>query len=78
MMCSQDYYLNRNELTVEEYAVNTFFRKILRNKEDAYDSIVIRFDEKEEENCDFSLTVHSQEDIFTGERTQTIRIRKED
>lgn len=78
MMFSQDYYLNRNELTVEEYAVHTFFHKILEEKEDAYDSIVIRFDEKTEKMCDFSLTVHFHEDFFTGEQTRTVRIRKED
>lgn len=78
MMSSQDFFLNRSELTVEEYAVNTFYRKILQEREQAYESIVIRFDEKSVDKCDFSLTVHCVEDIFTGEKTETIRIRKED
>lgn len=78
MLCSEDYFMNRSELTVEEYAVNTFYRKILQEKEQAYDSIVIRFDDKTEDKCDFSLTVHESEDIFSGEKRQTIRIRRED
>lgn len=78
LMCSEDYFMNRNELSVEEYAVNTFYRKILQECEQAYDSIVIRFDEKTEGMCDFSLTIHNQQDIFTGESKQSIRIRKED
>lgn len=78
MACSEDYYMNRNELTVEEYAVNTFYRKILQKREQAYDSIVIRFNEKAEQLCDFSLTVHESEDFFTGEKSRTVRIRRED
>ncbi|MBD5513733.1 MAG: hypothetical protein HDR06_03515 [Lachnospiraceae bacterium] len=78
MMCSKDYFLNRNELTVEEYAVNTFYRKILQVQERAYDSIVIRFEEKGKDICDFSLTVHSERNLFNHDQKQTIRIRRED
>lgn len=78
MMCSKDYFMNRNELSVEEYAVNTFYRKILQETKQAYDSFVIRFGEKKEEMCDFSLMVHMREDIFSGEKKATIRIKKED
>jgi len=78
LMCEEDYFMNRNESTIEEYAVNTFYRKILQENNQAYDSIVIRFDEKSNELCDFSLTVHNQQNIFTGESKRSIRIRKED
>ena len=78
MLCSEDYFVNRNELTVEEHAVNTFYRKILQEREQVYDSILIRFDNKEDGTCDFSLTVHESEDFFTGEKTRSVRIRKED
>lgn len=78
MMCSQDYFMNRNALSVEENAVNTFYRKIIQQKEQLYESVAIRFEEKEEEICDFSLTVHEGEDLFTEEKIHTIRIRKED
>ena len=78
MMCSDDYFMNRNELSIEEYAVNTFYRKILQTKAQAYDSVVIRFEEKTEDICDFSLTVHENEDFFTEEKEQSIRIRKEE
>ena len=78
MLCSEDYFVNGNELTVEEHAVNIFYRKILQEREQVYDSIVIRFDNKEDGVCDFSLTVHESEDFFSGEKTQSIRIRRED
>lgn len=78
MMCSKDYFLNRNELTIEEYAVNTFYQKILQTKKQAYDSIVIRFEDKKETQCDFSLTVHSQKDIISGTLKQTVKIKKAD
>lgn len=78
MMCSEDYFLNRTELTVEEYAVNTFYRKILQETEQAYDSIIVRFEDKKEELCDFSLTVHESEDFFSDKKTRTILIKRED
>ena len=78
MMCSQDYFMNRNASSTEENVVNTFYRKILQQKEQIYSSIVIRFEEKNEEICDFSLHVHAEEDLFSGETTRSIRIRKED
>lgn len=78
MMCGDDYFMNRKELAVEEYAVNTFYRKILQESMQAYESIIIRFEEKSNDICDFSLTVHNQQDIFTGLSKQSIRVRKED
>lgn len=78
MMCSKDYFMNKNELSVEEYAVNTFYRKILQETKQAYDSIVIRFDESMEEMCDFSLMIHTREDIFAEEQHTMVRIKRED
>lgn len=78
MMCSKDYFMNKNELSVEEYAVNTFYRKILQESKQAYDAIVIRFDENVDGVCDFSLMVHTSEDIFAEEQSTTIRIKRED
>lgn len=78
MMCSKDYFMNKNELSVEEYAVNTFYRKILQESKQAYNAIVIRFDENVDEVCDFSLMVHTSEDIFAEEQRTMIRIRREE
>lgn len=78
MMCSKDYFMNRNELSVEEYAVNTFYRKILQETKQAYDSIVIRFGENMQNVCDFSLMIHTREDIFSEEQHTMIRIKRED
>lgn len=78
MMCSKDYFMNKNELSVEEYAVNTFYRKILQVSEQAYNSIVIRFDENVDDVCDFSLILHTSEDIFAEEQRTMVRIKRED
>ncbi len=78
MLCSQDYFMNRNELTTEEYAVNTFYRKILQEKGQVYDSVFIRFDKKNRKLKDFSLLVHESDDFFSEEESQSIRIRRED
>lgn len=78
MMCSKDYFMNKNELSVEEYAVNTFYRKILQESKQAYDAIVIRFDDNVGEVCDFSLMKHTSEDIFAEEQRTMIRIKRED
>lgn len=78
MLCSEDYFMNKNESTVEEYAVNAFYRKILQETREAYDSIIIRFDEKTENMCDFSLTVHESEDFWTGETERTVLIKRVD
>lgn len=78
MMCSKDYFMNKNELSVEEYAVNTFYRKILQESKQAYDAIVIRFDENVDLVCDFSLMRHTSEDIFAEEQRTMIRIKRED
>ncbi len=78
MMYSQDYFMNRGVNSLEENAVNTFYRKILQQKDQLYKSIAIRFEEKNEEICDFSLTVHEEEDFFTSQKTQSVRIRKEE
>ena len=75
---AKDYFMNKNELSVEEYAVNTFYRKILQETKQAYDSIVIRFDESMEEMCDFSLMIHTREDIFAEEQHTMVRIKRED
>lgn len=77
MMCSEDYFLNRNEVNVEEYAISAFYRKILADRSKAYDAIVIKFGEKDEKTCDFSLTIHFSKDLFYSNIKQTIRLRRE-
>ena len=78
MLCNDDYFLNRNELTMEEYAVNTFYRKILQERGEAYESVIVRFEDNTREQCDFSLLVHESDDIFSDEKSRSIRIRRED
>lgn len=78
MLCSEDYFLNRNGLSQEEYAVNTFYRKILSVKEHAYDTVKVCFDDSLSKYCDFKLTIHAETDFWTGEEHRTILIGKGD
>lgn len=77
MMCSEDYFFHKNEANIEEYAISAFYHKILQERPQAYDSIVIRFSDKDEKICDFSLTKHSQKRPFSNEQKQTVRLRRE-
>lgn len=77
MMCSEDYFFHKNEVNVEEYAISAFYSKILQERPQAYDSVVIRFSDKDEKTCDFSLTMHSQKSPFSNEQKQTVRLRRE-
>lgn len=78
MLCSYDFFLNRNGLSQEEYAVNTFYRKILSVKRDAYDMVKVCFDENMEKYCDFTLKIHKETDFWSGEEQErrTILIGK--
>lgn len=78
MLCSYDYFLNRNGLNQEEYAVNTFYRKILSIKKDAYDTVRVCFDDSLREYCDFTLKIHAEADFWTGEEHRTILIGRGD
>lgn len=79
MLCSYDYFLNRNGLSQEEYAVNTFYRKILSIKKDAYDTVKVCFDDSIRKYCDFTLKIHAEADFFgTDEENRTILIGRGD
>lgn len=78
MMCGDNYFMNRSGMNQEEYAVNTFYRRILSVRENAYQKVIVRFDDSPEEQTDFSLQIHSEEDFFTGDTNDTILIKRED
>ena len=78
MLCSEDYFLNRNGLSQEEYAVNTFYRKILSVKKNAYDTVKVCFDDSLNKYCDFTLTIHAETDFWSDEERRTILIGKGD
>lgn len=78
MLCSYDFFLNRNGLSQEEYAVNTFYRRILSVKKDAYDKVRVCFDDSLGKYCDFTLAIHKDTDFFTGEERRTVLIGKDD
>ncbi|MCM1214223.1 MAG: hypothetical protein NC331_01885 [Lachnospiraceae bacterium] len=78
MLCSYDYFLNRNGLSQEEYAVNTFYRKILSIKKDAYDTVKVCFDDSLMKYCDFTLKIHAETDFWTDDEHRTILIGRGD
>lgn len=67
MRCSYDFFMNRNGMSQEEYSVNTFYRKILSDKENAYDAVRVCFDGDLGLYSDFKLNIHTEKDIFTGD-----------
>ena len=54
-------------MSQEEYSVNTFYRKILSDKENAYDAVRVCFDGDLGLYSDFKLNIHTEKDIFTGD-----------
>lgn len=78
MRCSYDFFMNRNGMSQEKYAVNAFYRKILSVKENAYDTVKVCFDDELGAYSDFYLNIHSEADFFTGDVTQKILIGKGD
>ena len=78
MRCSYDFFMNRNGMSQEKYAVNAYYRKILSVKENAYDTVKVCFDDELGKYSDFYLSIHSNTDPFTGDVAQNILIRKGD
>lgn len=78
MRCSYDFFMNRNGMSQEEYAVNTFYRKILSVKENAYDTVRVCFDGDMGLYSDFNLNIHTETDFFTGDVNRKILIGKGD
>lgn len=77
LMAAEDYYLDRNGSSIEEYAVNTFYRKVLHLMPDAYRKAHIRFDEAKKKNfMNFSLELKQQNSILFGNSTK-VMIEKE-
>ncbi len=77
LMAADDYYMNRNGISIEEYAVNTFYRKVLHSMPDAYRKAHIRFDEtKRKKFMNFSLELKQQNSILFESSTKVV-IEKE-
>lgn len=76
-MAADDYHMDRNGVSMEEYAVNTFYRKVLHSMPDVYRKAHIRFDEtKRKDFMNFSLELKQQNSILFGSSTK-VMIEKE-
>jgi len=77
MMADDYYYLGHNNQSVEEYTINTFFRKILKTRKDIYGKMLVKFTEQKEKGiCNFSLNLQKKNSIlFPGEKV--IKLKKE-
>ncbi len=77
MMADNYYYLGHSNQSVEEYTINTFFRKILKTRKDIYGKMLVKFTEKDEEGiCNFSLSLQKKNSIlFPGEKT--VKLKRE-
>ena len=77
MMADEYYYLSHNSKSIEEYTINTFFRKILKKKQGAYEKMLVKFvDEKRNRYCNFSLNLQEMNRIlYRGKKV--IKLKKE-
>lgn len=77
MMANDDYYLNRNSLSVEEYAINTFYRKILKANPESYNKVYIKFGgQNNKDKVNFSLQLKEKNKLLFDNK-KIIRIKKE-
>lgn len=77
MMAADDYHMDRNGISIEEYAVNTFYRKVLHSMPEAYRKAHIRFGETKRRNyTNFSLELRQQNSILF-ESSRKVIIEKE-
>ncbi len=77
MLADDYYYLSHNSKSIEEYTINTFFRKILKKKKGAYEKMTVRFANKQEGKlCDFSLRIQEKKSVLSG-KNRAIKIKRE-
>lgn len=77
MMADEYFYLSHNSKSIEEYTINTFFRKILKKKEGAYEKMLVKFVNQEETRyCNFSLGIQEMNRIlYKGKKV--IKLKRE-
>lgn len=78
LMLANDYfYLSHSSKSIEEYTINTFFRKILKTRKGVYGKMMVKFtDQKKEETCNFSLSLQERNRLlFPGEKI--VKLKKE-
>lgn len=77
MMADEYFYLSHNSKSIEEYTINTFFRKILKKKEGAYEKMLVKFVNQEENRyCNFSLSIQEMNRILYRGR-KVIKLKRE-
>ncbi len=77
MLADDYYYLSHNSKSIEEYTINTFFRKILKKKKGAYEKMTVRFANKGQGDlCDFSLKLQEKRSLISG-NNKAIKIKRE-
>ena len=77
MMADDYFYFSHDSKSVEEYTINTFFRKILKTRRGVYGKMMVKFtNQKQEGLCNFSLSIQEKQRIlFRGEKV--IKLKKE-
>lgn len=77
MMADDHFYFSHDNKSVEEYTINTFFRKILKTRKGVYGKMMVKFtNQKREGLCDFSLSIQEKQQVlFRGKKV--IKLKKE-
>lgn len=65
MAVGEGYYMGQSNSSVEEYTVNTFYRKILKTQEEAYRKMLIRFEGAE--LCDLEMELYQTGRLLGGQ-----------
>lgn len=77
MMADEYFYLSHNSKSIEEYTINTFFRKILKKKQGAYEKMLVKFvDQERDKYCNFSLSLQKMSRFLYGKK-KIIKLKKE-
>lgn len=77
LMAADNYFMDRSGISIEEYAINTFYRKVLHSMPEAYRKAHIRFGEtKRKHYVNFSLELKKQNSLLFGQSRKVI-IEKE-
>ncbi len=77
MMADEYFYLSHNSKSLEEYTINTFFRKILKKKQGSYEKMLVKFvGQKDSGYCNFSLSLQEMNRmLYRGKKV--IKLKKE-
>ena len=72
----EGYYRSHSGNSVEEYAINTFYRKILQVRKESYDNMKVRFNQVRQEGLlNLEMELYQMNSLLFGGKTR-VKIEK--